>query len=111
LALVLHEMVANANRHGALSTPNGALRLAWSHAPVGGFALTWIETGGPPPAAARPHGFGAAMISAIVERQLRGQALMDWRPEGLRARFIVPRHERVEGFRLSAADETTAWRD
>lgn len=105
LALVLHEMIANANRHGALSAPDGVLSLEWSRASDGGFALIWTEIGGPPPAAARPHGFGAAMISAIIERQLRGQALLDWRPEGLIAQFVLPRRDRVEGFALSADED------
>ena len=105
LALVLHEMVANASRHGALSAPNGEIRLGWSKGPGGGLVLTWTEIGGPPPAATRPRGFGATMISAIVERQLQGQAVLDWRPEGLAARFVLPRRDRVAGFTLNAANE------
>ena len=105
LALVLHEMVANAMRHGALSAPNGEIRLGWSQAPGGGLVLTWTEIGGPPPAAARPRGFGATMVSAIIERQLRGQAVLEWRPEGLVARFDLPRRDRVSGFTLSVANE------
>jgi len=105
LALVLHEMVANARRHGALSAPDGEVRLAWSQGLEGGFVLTWTEIGGPPPAAVRPRGFGATMISAIIERQLRGQAVLDWRPEGLAARFDLPRRDGAGGFMLSAANE------
>ena len=108
LALVLHEMVANASRHGALSTPSGEIRLGWSQDSDGGFVLTWTELGGPPPAGTRPRGFGATMISAIIERQLRGEALLDWRPEGVAARFTLPRHDRIEGFKLSAANEDAA---
>lgn len=105
LALVLHEMVANASRHGALSAVDGELALGWSQTAAGGLELTWTETGGPAPAAARPRGFGATMIYAIVERQLRGQVLLDWRPQGLSAKFVFPRLDRVDAFRLSAANE------
>lgn len=108
LALVLHEMVANASRHGALSAPDGEIRLGWSQGPGGGLLLTWTETGGPPPLEIRPRGFGATMISAIVERQLGGQALLEWRPEGLAARFVLPRRDRVERFALSTANEDAA---
>jgi len=104
LALVLHEMVANASRHGALLTQNGEIRLGWSKDPDGRLVIVWTEIGGPPPAEIRPRGFGATMISAIIERQLRGQALLEWRPEGLVARLVLPRLDRVEGFRLSAAN-------
>jgi PAS domain S-box-containing protein len=108
LALVLHEMVANAGRHGALSTPNGEIRLGWSQGSDEELVLTWTELGGPPPAATRPRGFGATMISAIIERQLRGRALLEWPPEGLAARFVLPRRDRVESFRLSVANEDGA---
>ncbi|WP_426011366.1 hypothetical protein [Caulobacter sp. DWR2-3-1b2] len=50
------------------------------------------------------------MISAIIERQLRGQALLEWRPEGLSARFDLPRRNHARGFTLSAANEDGASR-
>ena len=50
LALVLHELAANALKYGALSSPAGVLRLEWGF--VQGAAgrvlqLTWRESGGP----------------------------------------------------------------
>lgn len=40
LAIVLHEMIANAAQHGALSAPNGEVRLGWSQGGGGGLVLT-----------------------------------------------------------------------
>lgn len=91
LALVLHEMIANAAVHGCLSTPAGALAVSWGpQETTSGFTIVWEEIGGPAPAARRSAGFGSAMIGAIIERQLRGKARMDWRPTGLYAEFALP---------------------
>jgi two-component system CheB/CheR fusion protein len=67
LALVLHELAANALKYGALSSPAGVLRLEWGF--VQGMAgrvlqLTWRESGGPavmPPSA---EGFGSWLIQS-----------------------------------------------
>ncbi|NGM49332.1 PAS domain-containing protein [Caulobacter sp. 602-2] len=91
LALVLHEMLANAATHGCLSAPQGVLAVRWMPSESGrGFTMVWEEVGGPPPAEPRPSGFGSAMIGAIIRRQLRGKARLDWRASGLRAEFNVP---------------------
>ncbi len=105
LSLVLHEMIANADRHGALSSPEGKITLNWSPGAEGGFVLSWTETGGPAPTASRKRGFGTTMVPAIIERQLRGRALLDWRPEGLVAQFSLPEAVDESVFELSAANQ------
>lgn len=91
LALVLHEMISNATIHGCLSAPSGGVTAHWQpYDNDGGFRLVWEEAGGPPPPPARKPGFGSAMVTAIIERQLRGRARLEWPPTGLRAEFIVP---------------------
>lgn len=93
LALALHEMTTNAAKYGALSTPEGGLSLSWRLEKAGGVSLEWIERGGPPiaPAAApRRKGFGSRLIRSLLEHDLRGEAVMDFAPEGLKARFSIP---------------------
>lgn len=104
LALVLHEMVSNAATHGSLAAPTGALGLTWATFDGGrGFTLTWEETGGAPPPERRAPGFGSAIVAAIIERQLRGQADFQWRSSGLLARFTVPDTAReLKPFQLTA---------
>jgi PAS domain S-box-containing protein len=46
VAVALHELATNAAKYGALSTPDGHVRLEWSHA-AGSLRLCWMETGGP----------------------------------------------------------------
>ena len=36
------------------------------------------------------RGFGTRSVIASIETQLGGQALFDWRPEGLVCRLLVP---------------------
>ena len=51
LAFVLHELATNAVKHGALSKPEGRLRLTWTIEETAGngcyLQLGWQEQGGP----------------------------------------------------------------
>lgn len=90
VALVLHELVDNAVRHGALSVPNGALNVAWSKSGnFGGFELRWQETGASPRPGAR-KGFGEAMTTGMVERQLGGRLERHWSDKGLTITIRIP---------------------
>ncbi|MEM6761928.1 MAG: HWE histidine kinase domain-containing protein, partial [Pseudomonadota bacterium] len=64
VALVMHEMVTNAVKYGALSVPTGQLKIVWSVDPQGALAIKWEELGGPAVQAPTRTGFG----SSIVER-------------------------------------------
>lgn len=84
LALVLHEMIANAAIHGALSTPEGSLEVHWVEAD-GQVTLRWVERGGPPPRPDQPPGFGLRIMKATLDRQLGGSLRREWTPNGLQA--------------------------
>ncbi len=92
LALVLHELAANAARHGALSVPGGRVALRWWREPEAGrVRLLWLEEGGPPVAAPPARrGFGARLIEAQVRGQLGGTAVLGWEPTGLRCAIALP---------------------
>lgn len=81
--MLLHELATNAVKHGSLSRPGGALEIIWS---VGGedqvATLQWIERGGHPVARPERSGFGARLVQQLV-RQLQGEFVADWSPEGL----------------------------
>ena len=59
IAIVLHELVTNASKYGALTRPQGRISVRWDlredRAPAC-LSLEWIETGGPPCRAAEPAG-------------------------------------------------------
>lgn len=83
LALALHELVSNALRHGALSTPAGHVELTWARSEEGA-ELRWVERGGPPVAGPPERvGFGSMLVDANLRTQLAGDIRRLWEPEGL----------------------------
>jgi PAS domain S-box-containing protein len=95
VALALHELVTNAAKYGALSTPSGRVRLTWDVQPDS-IVLEWLENGGPAVDDPARKGFGTRVISAIIEGQLGGAATFDWRREGLQCTISIPRPDTVK---------------
>lgn len=85
LSLTLHELAVNAVKFGALSSETGKVEVVWRRTPEGGFALEWLETGGPPATEPTKRGFGATLIEDVVGRELGGRARMEYRRGGLSA--------------------------
>jgi PAS domain S-box-containing protein len=86
LGLILHELATNAAKHGALSVPDGQVRLCWSVAesPSGQrFHLEWRERGGPPVRPPPHRGFGRALIEQIVAHEHKGEARLCFPSEGV----------------------------
>lgn len=95
IALAMHELATNAVKHGALSTPEGRIALAWTVAGEGDAALlelTWRETGAPAsaPDPEGRSGFGTLLLERAAPAQLGGEALREIRAEGLLYRLTVP---------------------
>ena len=89
LALALHELATNAAKYGALSSPEGTIRLAWTCV-ANVLELEWCEAAGPLVKPPTRRGFGTTSVIASVETQLGGQARFDWLPQGLLCRLVVP---------------------
>jgi PAS domain S-box-containing protein len=93
LALVLHELAANAAQHGALSVPEGRVELAWR---IGGngsgprFHLTWAEQGGPAAGSSRPTGFGLALIERAPRHDLQAEVRLTFGQTGLVYTLAAP---------------------
>jgi light-regulated signal transduction histidine kinase (bacteriophytochrome) len=90
LALVAHELSTNAAKYGALAAENGMVRAAWKLLPNGDCEFTWVERGGKPVEKPTRAGFGSTLITRVVPFDLGGEAEIDYPPEGVIARFIVP---------------------
>jgi PAS domain S-box-containing protein len=76
LAMLLHELATNATKYGALSTPDGRVRLAWTFDAAERIVrLSWTETGGPPVLPPTRQGFGSRLITRAL-RDLQGAAAM-----------------------------------
>jgi PAS domain S-box-containing protein len=89
LALALHELVTNSAKYGALSTLSGRLSIKWE-IEDDVLRMVWEEKDGPVVAKPASRGFGTRSVIASIESQLGGQAVFDWRSEGLICRLSVP---------------------
>ncbi len=88
MGMILHELVTNAAKHGALSVSGGSVLVAWTEADANGLnVLDWLERDGPAVTAPTRSGFGSRLISTSVRGDLDGVADMDWTPGGLRAQL------------------------
>ncbi len=93
LTMILHELATNAAKYGALSTPNGTLDVNWQREDSGGrpqIRLRWIEAGGPPVKTPSRRGFGSELIERSTTHELHGQAILDYREEGLHGELTFP---------------------
>lgn len=90
LALVIHEMMTNAAKYGALSVPEGRLALSWSLREDGGCDIFWQEQDGPDVRVPARSGFGSKLITNTIGYDLGGHAEIDYAPDGLKARFSIP---------------------
>jgi len=86
LALLLYELATNAAKHGALSTGQGQVRLAWrTEGEV--TRVTWKETGGPPVTSPSHNGFGSRLI-ARATRDLQPSSF-DFAADGVACEFTL----------------------
>jgi two-component sensor histidine kinase len=90
LALAFHELVTNSAKYGALSVEAGRVSVSWDVRDNDALMLSWEEIGGPLVHKPASRGFGTRSVIASIETQLGGQALFDWRAEGLICRLLVP---------------------
>lgn len=88
IAIVVHELLTNAIKYGALSASTGRVRLQWSDVSGGRIDLLWTETNGPPVTPPLRQGFGSRVVEQIIRRELKGDAHFDWRTEGLVCRLV-----------------------
>jgi PAS domain S-box-containing protein len=89
LALAMHELATNAVKYGALSTPDGRVKVVWTVGD-GRLCLSWCETGGPPVVGPVRRGFGARLLEQGLSAELRGPVRLDFRPEGLLCSVEAP---------------------
>lgn len=103
MALILHELATNALKYGALSCAEGRVRLFWGYdADSRTLDCQWIEAGGPPVVAPTRKGFGSRLIERSLRGELKGEATMDYHPDGLRCvlRAHIPETAQDKGSTL-----------
>jgi PAS domain S-box-containing protein len=91
ISLVVHELVTNAVKYGALSNSTGKVEVRWRFSPTSNCAVLfdWVETGGPPVGEPGPAGFGTRLIAQAFGT-LDAKVETDFATDGLRCRIVVP---------------------
>ncbi len=89
LALVIHELVTNSAKHGALSTIGTVYVTVEGDAETGVW-LRWRERGGPSVKAPKRRGFGSVIVERSVPFDLQGTADVRYALAGLEADFFIP---------------------
>jgi two-component sensor histidine kinase len=94
IAVAVHELATNAAKYGALSMAQGRVQVEWSVEPDGRdearLILSWRETGGPIVKSPMRQGFGMRVMEKLVQNQLKGHLVFDWRAEGLSCIITLP---------------------
>ena len=94
VAFVLHELVTNAAKYGALSIPKGHVSVQWHQRAnghvQGALVLDWKETGGPRVPASISPGYGTSIVKDLIPYELGGVVDLVFAAEGVRCRFEIP---------------------
>jgi PAS domain S-box-containing protein len=112
VAMVIHELVTNAAKHGALSSPDGSVSVSWDRtgadvAPI--LTITWRELGGPPIKAPVKYGYGSSLIRDLIPHELGGTVDLVFASDGACCEIEIPLGEgakipRVEALRRAIMD-------
>lgn len=97
LALVFHELMTNSCKYGALSVPEGHVKVTLDRSDDGALEIDWREEGGPPTHEPTRRGFGSTIIERTIPHELNGSASVIFPKEGLHALFLIP-GDHVSGF-------------
>ena len=93
LGMVLHELASNALRFGALSVPQGHVRLEWTvqgNGPERRLSIRWVEVGGPKVEPPPREGFGMILIRRSLAKTIASTVEHEFRPEGVVATISLP---------------------
>jgi two-component sensor histidine kinase len=94
MGMVLHELVTNAAKYGALSAPSGRVSIRWQ-LPLNGSAsdrvvIKWRETGGPLVVSPRKASYGMHVVRELVPYELGGTVDYVLSPEGAQCQMDIP---------------------
>ena len=85
LAMVVHELITNSLKYGALGAPTGRVWVEWTLAECNGDSRvrwTWREAGGSPITTEPTPGIGTSLIQGLTRSELRGSVELGYGPDG-----------------------------
>ena len=92
MAMVLHELVTNAAKYGALSSKHGRVSIRW-HWQLNGshrLAFRWQEFDGPVVVAPSNSGYGMSVIRNLIPYELGGKADLAITSDGVKCQLEIP---------------------
>jgi PAS domain S-box-containing protein len=92
IGMAIHELATNAAKYGALSIPEGRLKVDWrvEDGPRPTLRLTWTERDGPPVTPPTRLGFGARLLERGLAGELSGDVTLTYDSLGLICRMGLP---------------------
>jgi len=109
LSLVIHELMTNSAKYGALCDQRGQVTIDWARDAKGDLIIDWRERDGPPVRPPTRRGFGSTIIEHSIPHDLNGEVSLDYRPEGFQARIRIPgRYVTTDGVAISVAQPKRA---
>jgi two-component sensor histidine kinase/integral membrane sensor domain MASE1 len=105
VAMVIHELVTNAAKYGALSSPDGRVSVSWDRTGTGVatiLTITWRELGGPPVAAPVQCGYGSSLIRDLIPHELGGTVDLKFASDGACCKIEIPLKRRCSDARASS---------
>jgi PAS domain S-box-containing protein len=93
VAMVIHELVTNAAKHGALSWPDGRVSVSWDRTGTDAAAIltiTWRELGGAPMNAPVRSGYGSTLIRNLIPHELGGTVDLTFPRDGACCKIEIP---------------------
>ena len=93
LARVMHELVTNAAKYGALSIPDGLVSLNWDRKSNGAgtnLSIVWQECDGPPLKCGIQSSYGTNLIRDLIPHELGGKVDLVFASHGVSCRIDVP---------------------
>ena len=90
VALVMHEIVTNSVKYGALSDGGGKVTIDLALADNGDLHISWRDTGGPAVKAPTRRGFGSTIIEKTIPYELGGTVQTRFAQSGFEADITIP---------------------
>lgn len=89
--MVVHELVTNAAKYGALSTATGRIDIDWQQAGAEApFVFTWKERNGPVVTPPTGRGFGSIIIERSLRHEIQGSSQLRFEPDGVACILSIP---------------------
>lgn len=109
--MVLHELAANAAKHGALATDTGRIDLNWRREDDGSLRIVWQESGIPSAEEPGSVGFGLRLVRGVVTHELGGTVILEFGQPGFRAEICIPRDHLENSEKISPVETRGAGRN